>query len=389
MQVKRPHILLVERREQAEFSLGSLLTGGAGVQRADRWIALAPHLGVEVALELEDLAVIDAVRDSQATPRSTLDVRFGSARVDALIEVGLLIGDHAGHDRLRERDQALGAAAWWHPAAVAQSFGRWQGVDVEAPDTREAHPSLEQMLQAHGPPPSENFSVRPSHTWTRLPTPGKTELDALLAARATCRNFDPAFMLPLAELGAMLHRVFGVQATLSLGPGTVAVKKNSPSGGGLHPVEAFLMVQRVEGLPAGLYHYQATANALEPMRLLEAAQTAPLARELVAGQGWFADAPVLVLLAARFARSNWKYRNHAKAWKVAQLDAGHLSQNLYLTATELGLGAFVTAAMNDECAERCFELDGMAIGAVAVCGMGRRADTQANVELDPLGLAVR
>ena len=98
---------------------------------------------------------------------------------------------------------------------------------------------------------------------------------------------------------------------------------------------------------------------------------------------------MLVVLAARFQRTYWKYRNHAKAWKVIQLDAGHLSQNLYLSATELGYGAFITAAMNDECAERCFELDGVDAGAVAVCGFGRRSGALANVELDPLQRAAR
>jgi putative peptide maturation dehydrogenase len=389
MHLKRPHILLVERREQAEFSLDSLLAGGAGVQVGDRWIALAPHLGVEVLLELEDLAVLDAAGDRQPTPRVELYARFGHARVDALVEAGLLIGDHAAHDLLRERDHALADAAWWHPAAVVQGFGRWRGVDVESAQTRGSRPTLESMVEQHGLPPSEVFSVRPDQDWMRLPAPGKTALDGLLASRTTCRNFDAAFQLPLATLSSMLHRVFGVQASLSLGSGAVALKKNSPSGGGLHPVEAFLLAQRVEGAPAGLYHYQANAHALEPMRLVDSREAAELARELVAGQSYFAQAPVLIVMAARFVRSNWKYRNHAKAWKVAQLDAGHLSQNLYLSATEMGLGAFVTAAMNDECAERCFEFDGMATGAIVVCGIGRRAGELSQVELDPLGLSLR
>ena len=92
---------------------------------------------------------------------------------------------------------------------------------------------------------------------------------------------------------------------------------------------------------------------------------------------------------SRFDRSFWKYPDHAKAWKVIQLDAGHLSQNFYLSATERGYGAFVTAAINDACAERAFELDGITSGAVAVCGFGKRAAEGENVELDPLGKAVR
>ena len=114
-----------------------------------------------------------------------------------------------------------------------------------------------------------------------------------------------------------------------------------------------------------------------------------MASDLVAGQSWFADAPALVLMAARFQRNFWKYRQHAKAWRVIQLDAGHLSQTFQLAATDLGHGAFVTAAINDACAERLFELDGLSTGAIAVCGFGRRAADTTTVEFDPLGKAVR
>ena len=97
----------------------------------------------------------------------------------------------------------------------------------------------------------------------------------------------------------------------------------------------------------------------------------------------------MIVLAARFDRSYWKYRNNSKAWRVIQLDAGHLSQNLYLSATELGYGAFVTAAINDDVAEQLCELDGIRTGAVAVCGFGKRSRLRDYVEFDPLEKAVR
>jgi SagB-type dehydrogenase family enzyme len=118
-------------------------------------------------------------------------------------------------------------------------------------------------------------------------------------------------------------------------------------------------------------------------------ELAACAYELVAGQAWFANPPVMVLMAARFQRNYWKYRNHPKSWKVIQLDAGHLSQNLYLSATELGYGAFITGAINDRCAERLFGLDGITTGAVAVSGFGKRGAEKTHVEFDPLGKAVR
>ena len=105
----------------------------------------------------------------------------------------------------------------------------------------------------------------------------------------------------------------------------------------------------------------------------------------VAQQHWFADAHVLVVLAPRFDRTFWKYRNHAKAYRVIALEAGHLSQTLYLSATEAGLGAFVTGAVNEVALEQAFGFDPMRTGVVAVCGFGWRSEEMATMELDPAG----
>jgi SagB-type dehydrogenase family enzyme len=93
----------------------------------------------------------------------------------------------------------------------------------------------------------------------------------------------------------------------------------------------------------------------------------------------------VIVLASRFRRTFWKYRNHAKAWRAVILDAGHLSQTLYLAATERGLAAFITAAVNEVDIEQVFGLDPMREGVLAVCGFGWRGALVDEVEFDPLG----
>ena len=146
MLLKRPRILMVERRERAEFSIDSLLSGGAGLARRQAWIALAPHLDAEVEVQLDDLSVIDALSPAAPCPRADLDARFGAARIDALVAAGLLIGDHDAHAALRERERVLGDTAWWPPAAVAHALGRWDGVDIAADEARLGRVSLAQLL---------------------------------------------------------------------------------------------------------------------------------------------------------------------------------------------------------------------------------------------------
>jgi nitroreductase len=57
---------------------------------------------------------------------------------------------------------------------------------------------------------------------------------------------------------------------------------------------------------------------------------------------------------------------------------------LYLAATELGLGAFVTAGVNEVDIEQAFGLDPMEEGPLAMCGFGIRGATCNEVEFDPL-----
>lgn len=388
MLLKRPALLSVELRDSPEFSLASLISGGDGLAAEGRWFALAPHLGLEVPVTVEDLRLLEAVSSGVAVEAADLRAAFGAERVHRLVEAGLLLGDHDGHAELRRHDAALRATAWWGPAAVVQSFGRWDGVDVSADESRDGKRTLSGMIASDGAPPVEVLALRSLTERRRLPAPEPTALDELLGARATCRNFDPQAGLPLRDFASLMHRVFAAQARQELATDAVMLKKNSPSGGGLHPIDAYVLVQRVEGIEPGIYHYHCVDHAVVPLAKLTPEAAASAGHELVAGQSWFANAPVLVLMAARFQRNFWKYRNHPKSWKVIQLDAGHLSQNFYLSATELGYGAFVTGAINDRCAERLFELDGLSTGAIAVCGFGKRA-AGSNIEFDPLGKAVR
>jgi putative peptide maturation dehydrogenase len=382
MQLRRPHYLVFEPRERPERSLHRLLAAGDGDPGVD-WVALAPHLGAECVVDAGDLPVFQALAPGEADDDARLASRFGQARIDRLVAAGLLIGAHEAHRELRARDDRLAAGGWWGPAALAQVFGRWDGVDVAAIEREEGALTATRLVQRHGPPPPQALALGPAEDGLPLPTCARTAFDDLLAARTTCRNFDPAGTLALESLACILGRVFGAQGALELAPGATILKKHSPSGGALHPIEAFVLVQRVEGLAPGAYHYHCTRHALEPMAAMATAPARLAAGELVAGQAWFVDAPVHVLMAARFPRSHWKYRRHPKAWKVVQLDAGHLSQTLLLSATERGLGAFVTGAINDGHAERLFGLDGLDLAPIAVCGFGPRAAQRPVRELDP------
>jgi putative peptide maturation dehydrogenase len=383
MNLRRCGILFVEPREQVAFDFESLCNGGDGLRRTREWVALAPHLGEELRVSTDELMLLGDCGDVAWTPREALLERgHAGATIDALLARGLLLGDDKEHAAQREADDRLRELAWRPLNATAHCFGRWRDVDATTAGEARGIRSVEDLIEKFGLPPPHFHARADASEQLPLPDADASPLDALLRRRVTCRNYDTRD-LPLAQLGAVLGRTFGAQATEVLAGDAIAVKKGSPSAGSLHPVEAYVVAQRVEGLAPGLYHYHVGNHALH--RLPDpAVPVAGLATAFAAGQAWFGDAHVLVALVARFARNFWKYRNHPKAYRAIVLDAGHLSQTLYLSATELGLGAFVTAAINEHAIESAFGLDGMAEGPLALCGFGVRSSEREHVELDPL-----
>ncbi|ADV26005.1 SagB-type dehydrogenase domain [Pseudoxanthomonas suwonensis 11-1] len=385
MRVRRCKVLYLEPREEVAFDLQDLLAGGDGVARQRRWFALAPHSRGQVPVDAAARDVLGGLSPERWVEEEMLSPAQREA-LPALVEAGLVVCDEPAHAAMLARDEAL-RAAHWHPlAATAHALTRWNGVDTTEAMRNTGTQTAPELRQVLGPPPPEAIVPPRAGAPLPLPVPEATGFDALLRRRATCRNFDRGRPLPMEELSRLLHRVFAAQGTVRVTGDTVFLKKNSPSGGGLHPVEAYLLVQQVEGLDAGLYHYDPLAHALRPLPAPPGSLDG-FALQAVAGQTWFAQAHVLAILAPRYARNFWKYRQHAKAHRAVVLEAGHLSQTLYLAATEAGLAAYVTCAINEDCLDEALGLDPVNEGVLAVCGFGWRGQVMETMELDPLGAA--
>lgn len=379
--IRRCAVVFLELREEAGFDLQGVLSGTAGLHRSRRWLALAPHLDEPVEVDGEQRELLGTFSAESWVELRSLPAS-GLASVEWLLKKGLLIGDDESGTSHRQRDEVLRASRWWPLAAVAHHAGRWHGVDGVTAMEAAGLMTADGLRERFGSPPPEVTAHASPTSPIRLTRAAPTAFDDLLARRATCRNFDRRRPLPKALLAQMMERVFSAQVQVRVGDDAVFLKKTSPSGGGLHPTEAYVVVQHVQGVAPGLYHYHPLDHALVTLP----APGMPLGeftRLALAGQHWFADAPVLVVLTPRFARSFWKYRHHAKAYRALVLDSGHLSQTLYLSATELGLGAFVTSAINEVDIERGFGLDPLLEGPLAVCGFGWRAGTMETAEFDP------
>lgn len=262
------------------------------------------------------------------------------------------------------REKALQQWKAWNPAA---GFFHMQTKDTysEEISAEENRWGGELLGSGRAPVPIKNY---PGARTIALPQEECAgEFPRVLRERRTWRKFGGR---PIAEKIAarLLHLSFGVQGWLRIPEGGRFAQKTSPSGGALHPAEAYVLVQKVSGVPRGIYHYDAVGHQLQKIR--GGASSAEI-QKMLAGQWWFRGAAIVVFLTAVFQRTQWKY-GYPRAYRAVLAEAGHLCQTFCLTATWLGLAPFCTMAFADTRIEKALKVDGISESVLYAMGAGAR-----------------
>jgi SagB-type dehydrogenase family enzyme len=254
----------------------------------------------------------------------------------------------------------------WNPAA-----GFFHLATKNVPFERDAAKEFRGLIRlAKSKPIPRPIKRFPAATRVRLPAADvASDFPRILLARRTWRRFSKrAAGLPL--LGSLLGLTWGVRRWIEIpNIGSVAVK-TSPSGGALHPIEAYVLARNVDGLRSGLYHYNAADHCLE--RLHRGANSRQIT-DYLANQYWYGGAAFVVFMTAVFARTRWKY-NYARAYRAVLIEAGHLCQTFCLTATWLGAAPFCTMAFADSKIETALGVDGISESVLYVAGAGVRPE---------------
>lgn len=117
-----------------------------------------------------------------------------------------------------------------------------------------------------------------------------------------------------------------------------------PSAGARYPIEIYLLSINSE-LPNGLYHYYIKNNLLEELLTFE-----KLNLNLFFDQDWIKNSGIIIILTGVYKRTTQKYGD--RGYRYVLIEAGHLSQNLYLIASALNLsscaiGGFVDDTLNE------------------------------------------
>ena len=326
---------------------------------------------IEFLLELsgDSFREIDDVASSVSTEESSLR---------RLTDSGIVLTD-ADKDpdrKFRNLEAEMIDIGWNLSAANYHCFAKWTDVfpdtkNVNAEDT-ESSPSglFDRIAKRHGPPPPHFYGAEGCNTIDLPLVQRKDGIFGELLNRQSDRDFDQTRPISRETLATVLYYVFGCTGYGRLSDELVVLKKCAPSGGSMHETEAFLLLANVEDVPTGIYHYNVENHALTEVELMSLEDVRSLAALMTAGQHFLATAPVLAVFISRFDRLFWKYRDHRKAYKVSLMDAAHLSQNLYLVCTSLGLGACYTAAVRDTVVEEKLNLSQSKHGVAGIAALG-------------------
>ena len=206
------------------------------------------------------------------------------------------------------------------------------------------------------------YKTYPSSPLASLPPPkgSSAPLPDILWRRRSVRRFSDE-PLSLDALSFLMWASTGIRE--SRGGHDF---RTAPSAGALYPIETYLVVNSVEGLEPGLYHYRIEGHALERIRegeLGEEIAHAALEQEMCA------RAPVVFIWTAMFARSRWKYGD--RAYRYVYLDAGHVAANLSLAAVSIGLGSCQIAATFDDEVNKLIEVNGTDESVLYLSVVGR------------------
>jgi SagB-type dehydrogenase family enzyme len=236
---------------------------------------------------------------------------------------------------------------------------------------------MESTRYGHMPEPPQRLGMKqpplelPADAAALIPLPapsglklGREPLIDVIERRRSLRAYSGE-TLTLPELSFLLWCCQGVQQQAEK-----HTMRTVPSAGARHALETWVLANRVEGLPAGLYRFSALHHALLPADMSE-----DIAERLTAAclnQGMIRNSAVTVFWAAEVERMAYRYGE--RGYRYLHLDAGHACQNLCLAAEAVGCGAVPIGAYDDDQLNRALGLDGAERFAIYAAALGKRAE---------------
>ena len=205
------------------------------------------------------------------------------------------------------------------------------------------------------------YKTYPGSEKIRLPKPEHRGmiLEDTIEQRRSIRNYSKK-PISTAQLSQLLFAAQGVTGKTYGQP-----LRSAPSAGALYPFEVYVVVNNIQDLSQGIYHYSVSDHALE---LVKPGDSRKKITDAGLEQEMLGDAAVTFVLSAIFDRLRHKYGE--RGFRYAYIEAGHISQNIYLQSVSLGLGSVCVGAFLDDKINQLIGVDGRKEAAIYLHAVG-------------------
>lgn len=204
------------------------------------------------------------------------------------------------------------------------------------------------------PAPVLEFGYDRSLKAVELPKPGNVTVNPVdirtaIEERRSVRHYA-TIPLSVGELSYLLWCTQGVKRVVH----GSATMRTVPSAGARHAFETYLLANNVQGLEPGLYRYLALTHKL--LQFDTAPDMAKRVTQACLGQEFVGTCAVTFIWVAVPYRMTWRYSD--RGYRYLYVDAGHVGQNLYLSARSIDCGVCAIAAFSDDDMNHILGLDG-------------------------------
>ena len=223
----------------------------------------------------------------------------------------------------------------------------------------------DQGLGIKQPPLEKEFDE--NQKFIPLPNPREVEVKEIslrkaIENRVSRRSFFPEPMT-LEELSFLLWCTQGIK---KIAPDT-ATFRTVPSAGARHAFETYLLLNNVREVAPGLYRYSALNHMLAELSL------DPTIPEKISQaclrQSFVKESAATFIWSAVSRRMKWRYGE--RGYRYLHLDAGHVCQNLYLSAEAVNCGVCAVAAFIDDEMNEILDLDGEEQFVIYIAAVGK------------------
>ena len=178
-----------------------------------------------------------------------------------------------------------------------------------------------------------------------LPEPryeSEVSVEEALLNRRSVRDYSGE-SLTLQELAQLVWAAQGIT-----GP---SGKRTAPSAVALYPIELYVVVGNVEDVADGIYKYWPHTHQLE--RVVDGDKRGRLALAAM-GQAHVNNGAIDIVICANYERTTSKLGS--ESIKFVHMEAGHVSQNVYLQVEALGLATVTIGGFFDDLVKEVLNL---------------------------------